>query len=84
MTPTPMNDDPDKISFLLRFIRPRSTQAWRGRLERVDNGETRHMTSVEGLIDALAANGIELPAKEPSPSLSTRLRRSFRRPKDIH
>jgi hypothetical protein len=42
------------------------------------------MTSVEGLVDALAASGIELPAKEPSPSLSTRLRRSFRRPKYVH
>lgn len=79
-----MNDEPDKISFLLRFIRQGNAPSWRGRLERVDNGETRHMTSVEGLVDALAANGIELPAKEPSPSLSTRLRRSFRRPKDVH
>lgn len=79
-----MNDEPDKISFLLRFIRPRGAQAWRGRLERVDNGETRHMTTVEGLVDALAANGIELPAKEPARGLSSRIRRGLRRPKDIH
>jgi len=79
-----MNDEPEKISFLLRFIRQSNAQTWRGRLERVDNGETRHMTTVEGLIDALAANGIELPAKEPSRGLSSRIRRSFRRPKDVH
>jgi hypothetical protein len=79
-----MNDEPDKISFLLRFIRQSNAQSWRGRLERVDNGETRYMTTVEGLVDALAANGIELPPKEPSRSLSSRIRRTVRRPKDVH
>jgi hypothetical protein len=58
----PMPDEPDKVSFLLQFFRLRRGEvAWRGRLERVDSGDTHHMTTAEGLIDALAAQGIVLP-----------------------
>lgn len=77
-----MPDEPQKVSFLLQFIRLRRGEApWRGRLERVDSGDTRHMTTAKGLIDALAAQGIVLPSGEDDRSggLARRLGRTLGR-----
>lgn len=55
-----MAGERQKVSFVLQFVRTGTPEGWRGRLQEVESGDRRSVTSLGGLAGALAAHGVTL------------------------